>query len=180
MQAIIDFIPLLLALIAYKQYDIYAATIVLMVTLPLIPLWQKLAGKPVSQIHVWSAGLVIVFGTATLVFRDPRFVMMKPTILYLGLALAFAGLKKVAGLNLAQKMFSSAFELQQKEWDVLANVWAVFFGGMAVLNFYVASQFTEAQWFQFKVWGLTGLTLVFIIAQSVWIATKAQDEAEQE
>ncbi|MEL7024684.1 MAG: inner membrane-spanning protein YciB [Pseudomonadota bacterium] len=180
MQTIIDFIPLLLALFAYKQYDIYAATIVLMVTLPLVPLWQKLAGKPVSQIHLWSAGLVIIFGTATLVFRDPRFVMMKPTILYLGMALAFAGLKKISGLNLAEKMFSSAFDLAPREWDVLANAWAVFFGCMAVLNFFVASRFTESQWFQFKVWGLTGLTLLFIVVQSIWIASKAQDEAGNE
>lgn len=176
MQTIIDFIPLLLALLAYKQYDIYAATIVLMVTLPLIPIGQKLFGKKVSQVHVWSAGLVIVFGAATLFFRDPRFVMMKPTILYFGLATAFVGAQWFAGVSLAEKMMSGAIKMPPAKWRQLGFLWAAFFVLMGFLNIYVATRYSEATWFQFKVWGFTGLTVLFIIVQSVWIALNAEDD----
>ncbi|MEL6300612.1 MAG: inner membrane-spanning protein YciB [Pseudomonadota bacterium] len=170
MQALIDFIPLLLALVAYKQFDIYAATIVLMVTLPLIPLGQKLLGKPVSQIHLWSSGLVLLFGGATLMFRDPRFVMMKPTILYFGLAAAFGLAQKFAGVSLIEKMLGGTIRMEPTAWKTLGYIWASFFVFLGALNIFVATTYSEETWFQFKVWGITGLTFAFVIGQSVWIA----------
>ncbi|MEM6819577.1 MAG: inner membrane-spanning protein YciB [Pseudomonadota bacterium] len=180
MQALIDFIPLLLALVAYKQYDIYAATIVLMVTLPLIPLGQKLLGKPVSQVHLWSAGLVLLFGGATLIFRDPRFVMMKPTILYFGLAIAFGLAQKFAGVSLIEKMLGGTIRMEPDAWKTLGYIWAGFFVFLGALNILVATNYSEATWFQFKVWGITGLTFAFIIGQSVWIAGRMIDEESTE
>ncbi|MEN7343595.1 MAG: septation protein IspZ, partial [Pseudomonadota bacterium] len=89
MQFIIDFLPLLVALAAYKAGGIYVATIALMILIPMIPLGQKLLGKPVSQIHLWSAVAILVFGSMTLLLRDPRFVMAKPSIVYGAFAIAF-------------------------------------------------------------------------------------------
>ena len=45
--------------------------------------WEKLRGKPVPGMQWASLGLVTVLGGATLLTGDPRFVMIKPTIIYL-------------------------------------------------------------------------------------------------
>ncbi len=172
MQMLIDFLPLLAALVAYQMQGIYAATIILMITLPLIPIGQYMLGKKVSQVHVWSAALVLVFGTATLVFRDPRFLMWKPTILYVAMAVIFVVFQLTSEKTIIERMLGSSLELSGSDWKRLNIIWASFFVVMGLVNIYVAYSFDEATWFKFKVWGLTGLTLVFVIGQSIWMAPR--------
>ena len=45
--------------------------------------FEKLRGKPIHAMQWASLGLVVVLGGATLLTGDPRFVMIKPTIVYL-------------------------------------------------------------------------------------------------
>jgi len=47
--------------------------------------WMRLRRSPVDAMQWMSLGLVIVFGGASLVTRDPRFVMLKPTLIYAAL-----------------------------------------------------------------------------------------------
>lgn len=178
MQMLIDFLPLLVALAAYKAKGIYAATVMLMITLPLIPLGQKLLGREVSRVHAWSAILVIVFGGATLVFRNPVFIMWKPSVLYAALATVLAGFQKYGDKNLLQRALGSAVSLQPNHWRQLNHAWTAFFVFLAALNIYVAYSFDEATWFNFKVWGLTGLTLAFVIAQTIWMAPRMIETPE--
>lgn len=185
MQMLIDFLPLLLALVAYKLKGIYAATIALMVALPLIPLGQKLLGKKVSQVHLWSAALVLVFGTATLLLRDPRFIMVKPTVLYVALAGVLVVVQRMSDRSVLERAMGGSIQLSAADWRALNGVWVAFFVLLAALNLWVAYSFSEATWFNFKVWGLTGLTLLFVVGQSVWmgprlIETEETAEAEED
>ncbi|MCC7227236.1 MAG: septation protein IspZ, partial [Burkholderiaceae bacterium] len=56
-------------------------------------------------------------------------------------------------------------------WARLSVSWATFFLAAGGLNLFVAfsGMFTETQWVNFKVFGLMGLLIVFVIAQSVWL-----------
>jgi intracellular septation protein len=49
-------------------------------------------------------------------------------------------------------------------------MWVAFFSVAGALNLYVAFNFSEAAWVNFKLFGLFGLTLVFALAQGFWIA----------
>ena len=42
----------------------------------------KLRRRPVSPLLWLALGLVVVFGTATIFTRDPRFIMMKPSLVF--------------------------------------------------------------------------------------------------
>lgn len=176
MQLIIDFVPLLIALIAYKQAGIYAATIAFMVLLPLIPIGQKLFGKPVSQFHVWSAITVLIFGGATLAFRDPKFIMIKPSILYCAAGIVFLGSQLFTDRTIIQRSLQEALTLPAKIWTYLNLAWVLFFFFLAALNLFVAFNYPEAFWFKFKVFGTTGLMLGFIIAQGVVLALLGEDK----
>ena len=50
--------------------------------------YEKLRGKPVPGMQWASLGLVTVLGGATLLTGDPRFVMVKPTVIYLTIGAA--------------------------------------------------------------------------------------------
>jgi intracellular septation protein A len=56
-------------------------------------LYEKLRGRDVPGLQWASLGLVTVLGGATLLTGDPRFVMLKPTVIYLtiGVAMMRAG-----------------------------------------------------------------------------------------
>lgn len=45
--------------------------------------WLKLRARPVDLMQWMSLGLVVVFGSATLLTHNPHFVMVKPTLIYI-------------------------------------------------------------------------------------------------
>ena len=44
--------------------------------------WQRWMRRPVEAMEVMSLALVAVFGTAALLTHDPRFIMLKPSVIY--------------------------------------------------------------------------------------------------
>jgi intracellular septation protein len=48
--------------------------------------WMKFRGRPIAPLQYMAVILVLVSCAATFVTRDPRFVMMKPTVVYLVVA----------------------------------------------------------------------------------------------
>jgi intracellular septation protein len=66
----------------------------------------------------------------------------------------------------------TAIELESKEWNSLNLAWVIFFIVGGALNIYVAYSYPESTWVKFKLFGLIGLTLAFVIAQSVWLAKR--------
>ncbi len=111
-----------------------------------------------------SGGLVVVFGALTVWFRDPRFLQMKPTIVYAMLAAVLAfGL--VTGRPLLQSLLESAYPgLTTRGWRLLTRNWALFFLGMAALNELVWRTQGWDFWVGYKMWGAIPLTLVFAVA----------------
>jgi intracellular septation protein len=55
-------------------------------------------------------------------------------------------------------------------WRNLGWAWVLFFAGMGVLNLWVAFNFPTDTWVSFKMWGSLGLTLVFTLAQGVYLS----------
>ena len=51
---------------------------------------------------------------------------------------------------------------------------------VGTVNLYVAYSFSEEFWVKFKLFGMLGITLVFVIIQSIWLTLTAQkNEAAQ-
>ena len=58
-------------------------------------------------------------------------------------------------------------------WNRLNMMWVWFFIFCGALNLYVAFNYSESTWVNFKLFGLMGLTLVFALLQGVWLTRKA-------
>jgi intracellular septation protein len=61
-------------------------------------------------------------------------------------------------------------ELPNTVWVKLNTVWALFFGFLAVLNLWVANNFSTDFWVEFKLFGMLGLTVAFTIVQAIWLS----------
>src|SRR5674476_65808 len=86
MKILIDFFPILLFFGAYKVYDIYVATGVLMATTLIQMGLIYTMDRKLQAMHKITLLLVLIFGTLTLALHDDRFIKWKPTVLYAAMA----------------------------------------------------------------------------------------------
>ncbi len=177
MQFLQDFWPVIAFFVAYKVGGIYTATLVLMVAMAIQIglLWVR--KKPINKMLLVSGGLVLIFGTATLVFQDKTFVQWKPTIAnwLFGaafLASQFVGVKR----TLAERIMGEAITLPSALWTQLNLMWVFYFTLLGGLNLFVAYYFDEATWVNFKLFGTLALTVLMVIAQAAWIGFKQPSE----
>lgn len=145
------------------------ATVVVVAATVLQILVLKALRKPVDKM-LW-AGLVIVLvlGGLTLYFHDERFIKWKPTLVYWLMALGFLITEIVLKRKMLRQMMGGQMDAPDAVWRNLGWAWVLFFAAMGVLNLYVAFNFSTDVWVNFKMWGSLGLTLVFTLAQGVYL-----------
>lgn len=174
MQLLVDLLPVIAFFIAYKLAGIYVATGVLIVGVLLQTVVSWVRHRKVSPMLLTSAVLVLVFGGLTLLIHDAAFIMWKPSIVNWLFAAAFLVSQFLRGPTIVQRMMGENVVLDPASWRRLNLMWVGFFLFAGTLNLYVAYRYDEATWVNFKLFGLMGLTLVFALAQGVWIARKAE------
>jgi intracellular septation protein len=121
-------------------------------------------------------GLIAVLGGATIWFHDPTFIKWKPSVLDWAMALALWLSQAVFGKNLLQVLVGEQLVLPKPIWQRLNLAWIAFFVVMGIANLYVAYNFSTSVWATFKVFGLTGLMLAFMVAQGFYISRFLKDE----
>jgi intracellular septation protein len=175
-----DLFPLILFFIAYRYADIYTATAVAIAASVAQFIWLRATGKRIEMTHWINLSVIVIFGGATLWLQSDVFIKWKPTVLYWLFGGALLGARYVLGRNLMRKLLGGQLELSDALWDKLNLSWSLFFIVAGAVNLFVAfsGHFTESQWVNFKVFGLMGLLLVFVIAQSLWLG-KHMQHAEQ-
>ena len=177
MQLLVDYIPLVVFILAYFYQDIFFATGMLMVAMPVVLVLQWLMTKKINKIYAASTVLVLVLGGATLAFKNPTFLYWKPTVLNWLIAIVFLGSQWIGEKTVVQRMLENAAELSADQWVRLNQIWVVFFSIVGGINIYVAYNFSEAFWVKFKLFGMLGLTLIFVIIQSIWLTLATQKNA---
>ena len=105
--------------------------------------------------------------------QNPLFIMWKPSILYTLFAGAFLGSQFIGDKTLVERMMGGMISAPQAIWRTVNMAWVGFFIVLAALNLYVAYNFDESTWVDFKLFGLMGLTFVFMLAQGMWLAKHA-------
>jgi intracellular septation protein len=176
MKFLFDLFPVILFFAAFKVFDIYIATgVVIAATVAQIGwVWHR-HGKVDTMLWV-SLGLVVVFGGATLILHDETFIKWKPTILYWLFATTLFGSAQFFGKNLIRAMLGQQVELPETLWVRLNYAWIGFFAVMGVVNLWVAFNFSTDTWVNFKLFGGMGLMIVFIVLQGVVLARYLPEE----
>jgi len=189
MKLFFDFLPIALFFIAYKfgggiyhwdgqEYDvkgIYVATAVMIVASILQVTITWLMTRKVEKSHLITLVLVLVLGGATLWLQNPNFIKWKPTAVNWLFALAFIIAQVFSDKSLLERMMAEHIKLPSTIWFKLNISWILFFIGSGLANLYVAFNFDEATWVNFKLFGLLGLTIIFIIGQSIYLAKHAEE-----
>ena len=170
MKILADLFPVILFFIAYQLFDIYIATQVAIAAAAVQVVYNRLRYGKVETMHWVTLGLLVVFGGLTLALRDPTFIKWKPTVVNWLFAVAFLLSQLFMKRSLLRRMMDHAVNMPDAAWLRLNTAWVTFFTAMGVLNLYIAYNFSEAVWVNFKLFGFLGLTLVFMLAQGFYLA----------
>jgi intracellular septation protein len=164
--------------VGIDEAPVLLATVVVMAaTLVQIGILLLMRRKVDTMLWV-TFGLITVLGGATIWFHDPTFIKWKPSALDWAMALALWLSQAVFGKNLLQVLVGGQLELPKAVWQRLNLAWIAFFTLMGVLNLYVAYNYSTSTWATFKVFGLTGLMLAFMVAQGFYISRFMKDDEE--
>lgn len=179
MKFLFDIFPVILFFAAFKIYGIYVATAVAMAATVLQISWVWARHRKVDNMLWVSLGLIVVFGSATLLLQDETFIKWKPTVLYW----LFSAVLTVSALifkkNLIRAMMEKQITAPDPVWRKLLAGWIGFFAVMGVLNLYVAYAYDTDIWVNFKLFGGIGLMLLFVIAQAVVLAPHMKERESE-
>mgnify|MGYP002884770483 CR=1 FL=1 len=176
MQLLLDYIPIIAFIFAYFYQDIFFATKILMIIMPCILIFQWLLTRKVNKIYTGSTILVLALGALTLFFRNPTFLYWKPTVLNWAIAIVFLGSQWIGEKTIVERMLSKTTQLHPKKWTQLNQMWIIFFIIVGGINIYVAYNFSEAFWVKFKLFGMFGITIIFVIIQTIWLMRNTQNQ----
>src|ERR1700732_2766874 len=176
MSQLLEWSPLVIFFVAFKLYGIYWATASLMVTCVGLMIVHRIRRGRFKTMHVATACVVLVLGTATLLLHDERFIQWKPTVLLGAAAIAFLGSTVIGQRPLARRLlegvFSAPLDLSRQTWGLINLGWALWFAALAAANIYSAWNFPESVWVNFKVLGITAAMMIFMIPQVIWLHGK--------
>ncbi len=140
--------------------------------------------RKVERMHLFSLVLITVLGSITIFLGNPAFIQWKPTVLNWLFAGVFLGSMHIGAKPIVQRMMNEHIELPEKVWRNLNLSWVAFFFISGAANLYVAFYYNlEASaadrmdtWVNFKLFGLMGLTIGFVILQAVYLSRHIIEE----
>lgn len=159
-----------------KQLPILLSTAAAIIATAAQIAWVKWHHGKVDTMLWISFSIIAVLGGATLLLHDDNFIKWKPTILYwvfsLVLLISNAFFKK----NLMKKLLQEKLTLPDRTWGIVNLSWSLFFFLLGIINLYVAFNYSTDTWVNFKLFGATGMMLVFVLLQALALSKYIEKE----
>lgn len=169
MKQILDFIPLILFFLVYKTYGVQEAAVVLVIATIAQLLILKMYYKKIEKNQWIMGGAVVFFGLLTAYFNDLAFLKWKVTIINLLFATVLLVSQFGFKTPLIKALLGKELALPQAVWGKLNLGWTGFFLLCALLNVVISTFFSDDAWANFKVFGLTGLSLVAVLVTGLFL-----------
>jgi intracellular septation protein len=190
MKQLAEFVPIALFFIIYQlkgeelvigdwhyTFDgIFSATAVLIAATVLQVVITFAITREMEKRLLWLLLAVVVFGGATLVFRNQMFIQWKPTIFNWALGLSFGASQFIGDKNLMERTLGGQIHLPKPVWTRLNLLWVSNFLIVGTLNLFVAYSYSEETWVSYKLYSAIGFTLALTILTALLISPHIKDE----
>ncbi len=164
----LDFGPLLLFLLAYRLFDLYAATATVMIAATAALAIGYWVDRKIHPVPVVTVILLAVFGGLTLYLKNEIFIKMKPTLIYGLLGAVLIG-GQYLNRPVVKYILSMAVSLDDAGWRSLSWRFGSFFLVMAILNELIWRNFSSDIWVTYHVFGAIALTFLFGLGQAPFL-----------
>lgn len=153
-----------------KAQDAFIVATIVLIPASILPIaYTWLTERKIEKVHVFTLLTVVILGALTIYFDSSAFVMWKPTLVKWAFAIAFI-ISQFTNKTLLERMLPEDIHLPTRVWTNLNYLWIGFFIISGVLNLIVAYNFSEAMWVNFKLFGMLGITLIFIVFQGIYLS----------
>jgi intracellular septation protein len=173
----LEYGPLVVFLVVNIKWGLLPATAALvpLSVVALLVSW-KLEGK-VSRMALFGTLVLLVFGGLSLLLHDENVVKIKLTVIY-GLLGAVLGIGLLRGKSLIRVVLGGHLPLTEVGWRKLTARFVGLCFFLALLNEVVRRLLSSDAWVNFKVFGVSGLMIVFMLAQAPLLAKHSLEEPE--
>lgn len=194
MKQLLEMVPIVLFFVVYQldekvitignweyQFDgIFTATAVMMVATLIYAVVVTIMARRLEKRTIWIFIAAMVFGSLTLYFRNATFIQWKPTIFNWVMAAVFAGSQFIGDKNLMERTLGSQITLPNRTWTILNAVWVADFVVVGALNLFVAFNFSEDTWVDYKLYSAIGFTLLLMALTVAVISPHLKEDGEGE
>jgi intracellular septation protein len=180
MKLLFDFFPILLFFITYKVFDIYTATAVAIVASIIQVMVAWLKTRKFETMHLMTLVIIVVFGGLTLYLQDEQFIKWKPTVVNWLFGFVFLSSQWLGDKTMMERMMGGNLTLPSTIWRTLNLGWTLFFFLIGGVNYYVMSFFNTDTWVNFKLFGMLGLTFLFVLLQSFYLSRHLPESSAEE
>ena len=136
--------------------------------------------RKVAMVPLVSGIAVALLGSLTLYLHDDQFIKWKPTVINWLFGLGFLASQLFGRQTAIERMLGGSLTLPEAVWRRLNLGWVVFFLCSGGANLYVMSHFDRNTWVNFKLFGMLGLTMLFIVIQSFYLSRYIADSGDKE
>lgn len=177
MKLFLDFLPIVIFFATYKfTDDIIIATAALIPATILAIAYSWFKERKIEKMQLATLVLVILMGGATVIFQNEVFIKWKPSVVNWLFAFVFIGSHFIGEKTIIERIMGAQLELEKKIWTNLSVAWISFFTLIGIINLYVAFNYSNDIWVNFKLFGMLTLTILFIVAQGIYISLKSKPE----
>jgi intracellular septation protein len=88
----------------------------------------------------------------------------------------FLGSQFVGKKTLVERFMGANITLPALVWGRLNLSWTTFFVFLGLANLYVVYNFDTETWVNFKLFGMLGLTVLFILGQGLYLSRYMKDD----
>lgn len=155
--------------VGVAEAPVLLATVVVILATAAQIIWLAARGRKIEPMLWISLALVVALGGATIYFHSESFIKWKPTVLYWVMGSALLVGQVVFDKNGLKSLMGAQMTLPDPVWRIVNLAWVGFFVLMGVLNLWVAFNFSTDMWVNFKLFGATGLMLLFVLLQAFYL-----------
>ena len=76
-----------------------------------------------------------------------------------------------------EKLLKESVDLVHNQWKLLNNVWGAYFVVLGTLNLFVAYFFSTNVWMNFKLFGIMGITIAFMVIQTIYLSKHMKNDS---
>lgn len=178
MNALFEFLPLLVFIATYYLVDIFTATALAIAAsvVQVFAFWHR--NGQVKKSHLVTLVVITVFGGLTLILQDETFIKWKFTVVSWVFALAIYGSRFVGDKTLVERLMGASMELPKFVWQRANTAMGTLMLLEGIANIYVLYHFDTATWFNIKFYGMTAVTLLSMLVLGFYLARYIEDEPE--
>lgn len=190
-KSIADFLPALgfFGTFFLFERDLILATGGLLIGLLLQFAIYKIRGIPIQRWMWFILGIGLLFGALTLIFQNPTFIKIRPSILGTIFGLGIVG-SVLLNKNVFEMLLNKAIPYPTRTWNIIAILWSIPLLLNAFLNLIIANQipwwnlgFSDDAWMTYRVVGgfvVVGISLALVVGYLVLTKQKPEFERLEE